>query len=179
MIRAAVLAAPPVSGLVKEVRFDASGDCTWVRFTDNETGAQWCGVFGNGDSRGAKTVAINTDGQAFVIAGGQGYLINTASRQLLHKTNHDYLQAAIAVPGKEVYIAGDFTKLYAYSSTGLVWHSPRVSVDGLSFTGATESQVDGLVESLDGKVPFTLRLAGWEYQSEFVVPQRKKNKNDG
>ncbi len=170
-VQATILKAPPVSGSGDEVRFDATGDCTWVQFTDEETQQHWYGVFGDGDPRGAKTVTTNTNGQAFVIAGGQGYLIDIPTRKLLHKTAiDDYLESVIAVPGKDLFLAGDI-KLYAYSSTGLLWQSPRVAVDGITFTGATASQVKGLVEALDGKVLFTLRLSDWDYQSEFVLPE--------
>ncbi len=170
-VHATILLAPPVSGSADEVRFDATGDCTWVQFTDEETQQHWYGVFGDGDPRGAKTVTTNTNGQAFVIAGGQGYLIDTATRQLLHKTEVDYLVSAIAVPGKDLFLAAD-VGLFAYSSAGLVWQGSRISVDGITFTGATASQVEGLVDSVtNGQLSFTLQLEGWQYHSEFILPE--------
>ena len=166
MPRVEVLTTPPISGTVDEVRFDAVGDCSWVRFAD-AVGAQWCGVFGPGCVRG-RAAAVNPDGQAFVIASGQGYLVDVNTRKLLHKTACEWLIAAIAVPGRDVFVACTYTNLVAYSPLGCVWGSDRVSVDRIELAEVSGSKVRGRVWDLSNRVDFDLDIEGWTYRSEFV-----------
>jgi len=166
MIKAEILSSPPISGSIDEVRFGPLGNCTWVRFTDSNR-EEWCGVFGPGHAARTATVA-NTAGQSFVVASGQGYLIDVNSRELLHQTQHVWLISAIAVPERDVFLACDYTNLLAYSPAGLLWESRRVSVDGITLSSATPSQVRGQVWNLESWVDFILDVDSWQYRSEFV-----------
>jgi hypothetical protein len=166
VITAEALTSPPISGSVDEVHFSAVGDCAWVRFTD-AVEAQWCGVFGPGCVRGRAAVA-NTDGQAFVIASGQGYLVDVNARVLLHKTDCEWLISAIAIPGRDAFVACTYTNLVAYSALGCEWNSERVSIDGIELAAASESRVKGRVWDLEKWVDFDLDIESWSYRSEFV-----------
>jgi hypothetical protein len=166
VIKAEVLTKPPISGSVDEVHFSAVGDCTWVRFTD-AVDTQWCGVFGPGCA-GRRAAVVNPTGSAFVVSWGQGYLIDVNTRELLHKTDCEWLISAIAVPGRDVIVACTFTELVAYSPLGRVWNSARVSIDGIELAEASRATVKGRVWNLERWVDFNLDIESWTYRSEFV-----------
>jgi hypothetical protein len=101
MIKPEILFSPTISGSIDEVHFSAVGNCTWVRFSDDADCDDWCGVFGPGHSGRSAAVADAAD-RCFVIAGGQGYLIDVYSRELLHKSQHAWLTSVIAVPERDL-----------------------------------------------------------------------------
>ncbi len=166
MSAAAILASPPISGSIDEVHFESIGNCIWVRFSTNNAG-EWCGVFGHGPGPTADTAVINRNGECFVIAHGQGYLIDINTRRLLHKTENRVLSTVVSIPEKNVFLAFDWTNLFAYSATGLVWKSKRISVDGIKITKINLSKVFGQVYDLQGWVDFELDTDTWNYRSEF------------
>ena len=123
----------PQSGSVTERRFDATGNCTWVRFAAADAD-EWTGVFGNGDIvRHSKAVLFGDNRTAFVIAAGQGYIVDAVTGEMLHKTPEDCFCDAISVPGRDFIIACDFTDLYAVSQSGVIWRSERIALDGIKF----------------------------------------------
>jgi len=166
MVEAKLLSQIPLSGSIDELRFNATGNCTWVEFTDNSYNS-WCGIFGHGVETGHSSVAINSVDQSFVISQGQGYLIDINSRKLLHLTKNDWLISVISVPNCDVFVACTDTKIYAYSSKGLLWVSERVSFDGIKLNSSDDHKVKGKVWNLEKWVGFSLKLDGWVYQSEF------------
>jgi hypothetical protein len=166
MVACEVLSSPPISGTVDEVHFSAFGDCTWVRFT-GEDDWSWCGVFGPGCLPAKRTAVANADGRCFVIASGQGYLVDARSREVLHKTQNDWLVSAIAIPGRDVFVACTYWELLAYRPVGRVWRSRRISIDGIKLLKASNSQLAGQVWNLETWVDFVLDLDGWTYRSEF------------
>lgn len=162
----------PQSGSVAERWFDASGDCTWVRFADDEMD-EWVGVFGNGgfvpNSRAAAIFGDNRT--AMVIAGGQGYIVDAVSGDMLHKTAEDRFCDAISVPGRDFVIACDFTDLYAVSKNGVIWRSPRIALDGIKFGSSTEQSLTGECwcgatdsNGADEWGRFTLHFDGWRIE---------------
>jgi len=167
MIEAQILNQPPLSGTVDEVRFDAVGHCTWIRFLDNSY-IEWCGIFGHGIGTINNDVSVNDAGQAFVIAKGQGFIVDVNSRNLLHKTEDDGLITVISIPECDIFVTCTYTYLYAYSPKGLLWESDKISVDGIKFIIADNRILKGQVWNLDDWVDFSLKIDGWEYQSEFA-----------
>ena len=63
MVEAQILSQPPISGTVDEVRFDAAGSCTWIKFTDENYG-EWCGIFGHGFGTSSNDAVVNDIGQS-------------------------------------------------------------------------------------------------------------------
>ena len=92
------------------VHFEWAGSCTWIQFTDSNY-EEWCGIFGQGTVATANSALVNTKGICFVIAHGQGYLININSRQLLHKIENDWLISVVSIPEKDVFVVCDWTNL--------------------------------------------------------------------
>jgi hypothetical protein len=138
-----VLDKPPISGSMPEVQFDAVCHCIWVKFDDGLN--EWAGVFGQGDiSRDANTATVfNNDKNAFIIAGGQGYVVNLAAKSLAYRTPDDCLQDAIAIPNRDLILTCDYTELKLYDSNKKLWGSDRIACDGIKFTEATTDKVSG------------------------------------
>ena len=171
MASAEVLRFRPISGTFPEIPFDAHGNTTWVKFTDDRFD-EWCGIFGAGINS-SSVVACSTDGPiAFVVSAGQGYFIDINSRHLLHKTKSDQIAAAAFIPGSKDVVACDWTNIYILGASGTVWDSGRVSFDGIGFTEVTETQVRGRVNDLsDEGVDFRLYLKPISYDCSWRFPQ--------
>lgn len=156
----------PLSGTVRERRFDAVGHCTWVRFVPDDL-TEWAGVFGNGGIVShRKAVLFGDERTAMVIAGGQGYIVDAQTGELHLKTDCDCLCDVVAVPGREFVIACDFTDLYAVSKNGVVWRSPQISRDGIEFDSATETSLSGRAWQGDDWHRFTIAFDGWRLQGD-------------
>jgi len=71
----------PVSGEYEEIHFgDTDSDCRWVKFTSSDY-SEWVASFEAGDSSFYPTNIINISKDfVFVIASGNGYLIQTTKR---------------------------------------------------------------------------------------------------
>ncbi len=167
MTEAHLLSSPPVSGSIDEVRFDAVGNCLWVKFADDEY-QEWCGVFGPGFDTFSKAVVTDQSGHCFIISSGQGYIVDVHTRGLLHKTENDALVFVIVIPGRELFIACSSIRLIAYSPAGVIWQSRRVSVDGIKFLEVNESTLTGQVWNMEDWVDFVLDIDGWKYHSEYM-----------
>lgn len=102
-MEAEIFRTPPTSGEFTELRFNAVGDCAWVRFDAAES---WVGVFGHGAFGSSAAVATSeADETAFVVAGGQGYLLDRSACEVVHLSEFDYLKSVIAVPESSLYVA--------------------------------------------------------------------------
>ena len=156
-----ILSGPPVSGTIREHWFNARGSCTWARF-NGPGGEEWAGVFGEGGStRYRAAVLFNEQRDAFVVAGGQGYVVDLSARRLRYMTPCDYHVGVIAVPRRDLVIAAGFTDLYAYSSAGPEWRSDRVALDGIHFEAATPDALTGHVWQGEAWHEFRLDLRSW------------------
>ena len=140
---ARLLESIPISGSVDEVRFDALGDCTWVEFGDLDS--RWVGVFGRGHTTLSSLTRFDVNGAIFVIAGGQGYVIDLAARTCSLKTSCSILQSAIPVSGADMVIACDFTDIFAYGLKSECWSSDRIAHDGIRLDRANQNELFGEV----------------------------------
>ena len=161
-LKTSILSKPPISGSIKECWFDAQGDCTWIQFErESET---WAGIFGHGTLKNHHAVCKFADDKyVFVIAGGQGYVLDSLSKKLCHKTSVDYFTNAITAPGKDLVIACDFCRLYAFDTQELIWQSEQVALDGIQLDFSTENELSGKVWQFDGWYAFTLEYKNWKF----------------
>lgn len=108
-----------------------------VRFADGE-GRQWVGNFQPGLG-GVDTVLDHPDGRrVFVIAGGQGYIVDPEDRSSRNYFGGN-IESAISLPGLGV-IFGNGLWFEAIGPDGPLWKSDRISWDGmqnLEITGQT------------------------------------------
>ena len=107
--------------------------------------------------------AFADDRSAFVIAGGQGYIVDLSQKVLLHYTKNYCLQAVLAPPDRDFVIAADYSSLLAYDRQGMRWRSEDVALDEIHLDSATASSVTGKVWQLDGWYAFELLLDGWHF----------------
>lgn len=177
-----LLAQPPISGTTTERSFDASsGANTWVRFEDNAGGA-WVGVFGSAKlaNFNAALPFADDDGRtALVIAGGQGYVVDTVSGALIRRTPWDYAYEAVAVPGRDFVLVADTTLIWASNrvSDRPVWRraraaydyddgesADRLALDGIRFDRVTHDELVGKVWEPDGWYAFHVGLPDLEFK---------------
>jgi len=161
-----ILANIPESGSIDEVRFDASGDCTWVKFLDSDY-TDWVGVFGHGWG-GGQDAQQNTNGVAFVLSNGQGYVIDVNSRTLLSKTECDYLKKVIFCGDTDIFLAATDTDLRVYNDKGLVFSTERIASDGINLNSCDNGVVAGEVWGFDKWYSFTLDTAVQKYECSWL-----------
>ena len=161
-MRARILDTPPISGSIPEHWYDAWADCVWVHFDAGE-GREWAGVFGASGVTASKVVTLfGGDRSAFVIARGQGYIMDTRSRELRHRTERECLVDAMALPGRDLVAACDSWNVFVYSSAGLVWRSDRIAVDGIRLEAAGPEELAGSCDVGDWR-SFRLELRSWRF----------------
>ncbi|MFH1301032.1 MAG: hypothetical protein ABIK07_08220 [Planctomycetota bacterium] len=160
----------PLSGDFEEVCFDCHCNDTWVRFLDSENQA-WYGIFGRGLSRTSQVLLMRGGPLCFVLSGGQGYWIDINRRNLISKTEDDYLENVTDVPGRELVVCSNFTNILFSTPDGLIWDSGRVSMDGISFEEITNNQIKGRINDLSEEgAPYVLQIdqpdfsCKWKYQ---------------
>jgi hypothetical protein len=141
-MEARILRAPPESGSIVEIAFDAIGTCAWV-LVEPDAGLPWAGVFGHGAFTAEGVWVSKSTKNLFVIAGGDAYMIDCDRRQLLWRERGGMLVSAVAVDGAVPFVASDYCHLYGYGSAGRVWRSRRLALDGIRGLGAKGSQVVG------------------------------------
>lgn len=152
---AEVLNRPTVSGEYEERRFDADGSCAWVLFHPPEED-EWVGVFGRGEF-GRDAVDVHWKRKrAFVIAKGQGYLIDTEKRESIYRTEEDTLQDVAYVESRGFFVAADNLQLHVFGPTGYLWSTTRVSWDGIRNLCADGVVVSGEAWNLSDWRKFTL-----------------------
>ena len=171
-----ILSKPPISGTVVERHFNVSAASNlWVKFMDPE-GDEWVGVFGNGITRFEAVVPFGDDpeGAVLVIAGGQGYIIDLSSRTLVRQTRWDDADHAISVPQHAYVVVARTIRVVAVGRaderdvirTEMGWYdyqgesgpTRRIALDGVIFTAASTTQIEGRLWDGDGWYAFTLTL---------------------
>src|SRR3954466_3751447 len=104
----------PISGQFLEVHFgNVTPYSAWVLFTDKSY-KQWTGSFARG-WEGFATLIINVEEheRAFIVAGGNGYLINLTKKQLVNNMELSDIKTAIAdVKRKRIIFSNSFNIQY-------------------------------------------------------------------
>jgi hypothetical protein len=179
-----LLIVVPVSGSVRERHYDVSGTRNaWVRF-DSGTGDEWVGVFGAAEpSQFYAVVPFADDAGAtvLVIAGGQGYVVDVQSGDLLRRTQWWDSQTVIALPERDFMLVADDTTAWATDRTvdRPVWRrehanydsrprssAQRLALDGIVFQTATSDRVIGRVWEPEGWYSCSIDLSTLEFIRE-------------
>lgn len=90
----------------------------------------WVGNFQRGMTGFSDVIEHPSGTHAIVVAKGQGYVVDLANRQMIECFG-GIIDSMFRVPAENVIIFGDGTNFLAYSSTGILWRSRRVSWDGV------------------------------------------------
>lgn len=165
-MKAELLNQIPLSGSVEEKHFDAISNCTWVMFEDRDY-CNWAGVFGYGWGGGTE-VCLNESGLAFVLSNGQGFLIDVQSRNLLHKTECDYLKSVVALTNGDTFVASDDLHLYLYENGNLTHTTERIALDGIEFKCAGFGEVVGKLWGLNEWHEFEFSVRKRELKSSWI-----------
>ena len=169
-MKATVLSTIPLSGSVDEVRFEAPGDGTWVEFDDKE-GDRWVGVFRHGMPTGKSSLALILEDQktVFVLACGQGYMIDPQKRTCISKTNSASIVSVLSIPKFSLVIACDFQTILLYDRERLLWRSEDIASDGIVFSGIDHEKAWGKVWRQDRWFAFEFFYLERRYfQGEFL-----------
>ena len=100
----------PTSGQYPEKHFgEISPNCLWVKFTDKEY-QDWVGSFQQGwDGHGTFIINLDKQEKAFIVAGGQSFLIDISTRLLLNKQEISDTKSAIINDDQTIiYFSGDY-----------------------------------------------------------------------
>ena len=92
----------PISGQFQEKHFgQVTPYAAWALFTNNDY-SQWAGSFARG-WEGFATLIINLEkeAKAFVVAGGDAYLIDVTTQQMLNKEELSGIKTAISDAERE------------------------------------------------------------------------------
>lgn len=141
--------------------FSATGQGTHsqglvVEFTP-QGGARWAGNFQRGLSR---FDAVEAQGAlVLVVAGGQGYVIDVASRRCTW-TFGAMINAVLRASSGQLVFA-DGLGLFSFVGGRALWRTRRISLDGFEQLALTGDRVTGLAlrSAGDEWVPFTVELA--------------------
>lgn len=145
----------PKSESFEELRFNAEGDCTWVKFQDSEY-IDWIGVFGKGWNDGGEDVIPINYGIAFILSNGQGYIVDVNNRKLLGKTECDSAGSTV--------IATTDIEIHIYDSNHLLFSTKRIASDGIKLKSCRNATVTGEVWGFDKWYPFTLDIKNQQYR---------------
>ena len=115
-------------------------------------------MFGRGGNTHS-AVAWHVSGEAFVVAGGHGYLIDTRDRALLHKADWEFFVDVLAGPDPGAFVVADDLYLYGYDCSGRRWRTHRISWDGIRNLSIEGHRVKGEAWGLDKWYGFTLDLS--------------------
>lgn len=110
----------PISGQFPEKHFGRiTPYSSWVKFTDKDY-QEWVGSFTQG-WEGHATLIINfeVEAKAFVVTGGEGYLIDISKRQQLNTDEFSEIKSAIADPERQRVIFSSGYDLQTVDFDGL------------------------------------------------------------
>jgi hypothetical protein len=115
-----ILNSAPLSGQYPEFSFGQRFNSSlWTEFKSQSVDI-WYGCFAKMWDKGFSTTLIDNNGHtAFIVAGGQGFLIDVVNKKLILTTD-DYpaIESAIKTNNPEYYIAGMFYSAYVIDTKG-------------------------------------------------------------
>jgi hypothetical protein len=120
-------------------------DGLWLKFRA-ANGKAWLGIFAFGYASPpafSRVLSLPNPDQACVIANGKGFLVTPDNPEEWAEIPILPLIEVRSLPEHEIVVFGDFTRLAAYASSGLVWRSPRVCWDELRIVTITQDTIEG------------------------------------
>ena len=171
-MEAELLERPPISGEFEEHNFSSSGNTLWVKFFDSEY-LEWVGVFSQSGWSSFNTVLRVPNEKLFlVVAGGQGYFVDPDKRSIVSKTEWEGISNIIYNEVTNSFVATDGLCLGVLKGESLLWHSERISADGISFTSQNGEIVNGVLNDLTTEgCEFTFNINTREIKAEWVFSE--------
>jgi hypothetical protein len=133
-----------------------------------DQGEPWLGVFACGfDSPFVVDAVFSTPDpeKVCVIAGGYSYIFSAANPRMWDRLPVVPVVHAHSVPESDMLVFGDFTRLAAYGSTGLLWVTERLTWDGIKVNQIADGVVRGFGwDATTGRdLEFTVSLSTGEH----------------
>ncbi len=145
-----ILNSAPTSGQHPEYTFgDTFKFPLWAEF-NTKSGEIWYACFPKLQETGFNAAFIDNNGEtAFIVAGGQGFLIDVINKRLLLTTpEYPVIQSAIKTIDPEYYIAGLFESVYVIDTKGKLKTIVRGGLTaGIYFTGQTDNKAVGQLDT--------------------------------
>lgn len=151
------------SGEYEEIYINVSIENVSVKFLDKFY-SEYCAVFGGGS--GSYCDISTGNNNVFVISYGQGYIFDVNSRNVICKSQTDFLNMVIFEEKNQFFITHDNTHLYVYNDAHLLWESKRISLDGINILRFNHELITGTVFVYGDNVTFELDLHNFELTSE-------------
>ena len=149
----------PVSGENPEFHFGEHFRYRlWVEFVNNDL-EKWIGCFPKEYPNGFDKVLIDKNNQtAFVIASGQGYLIDIQNHKLKFKTEeHPLIESAIITKNPNYFIVGTSQSVYVFDTENLVNETiPKFMVDGIYFKSQIEKRAIGNLATAENQYDYNM-----------------------
>jgi len=127
-------------------QFSATGKGThsegFVVEIQPEPGDKWVGNFQPGLTRFSGIFAHPDDTHIIVVSGGQGYIVDPKSRELV-ETFGGQLQDATQLSEPDRLLFHNGLWFIAFAKKGLLWRSRRISWDGLRDISIEEDRLTG------------------------------------
>ncbi len=143
---AEILSSPPPSGDFEEKSFgEHFSYSVWVKFTDNNL-QDWTGCFSKLYDSGLNKVLVDdTNTTAFVVAGGQGYLIDILNRTAtVILDSPPPIESAIKTANPDYFVAGACYSFYILDKNGLKEEvRPDYAIDGIYLKGQRDKKAIG------------------------------------
>jgi hypothetical protein len=159
-----ILDEAPIAGQYPEVHFGQGFIyARWIEFEDGNY-EKWVGCFSCPCEDGFDQIIFDDQNQfAFVIAGGQGYLLDVASRELLYQTNeYPLIESVLYTRNPAYFLAGASYCIYVFNHQGLLKEiRPDNFIDGIQLQRQESNKVIGVIDAYmydDCKVRFELDL---------------------
>lgn len=145
-----ILDETPIAGQYPEVHFGQEFICArWIEFEDVNY-EKWVGCFSCPCDDGLDQIIIDDQNQfAFVIAGGQGYLLDVASRELLYQTaEYPLIESVLYTRNPAYFLAGASYCIYVFNQQGLSKEiRPDNFIDGIQLQRQEGNKVIGLIDA--------------------------------
>jgi hypothetical protein len=131
-------------------------------------GNPWLGVFACGfDSPFVVDAVFSTPDpeKLCIVAGGYSYIFEAGNPRMWDRLPVVPVVHAHSVPESDMLVFGDFTRLAAYGSAGLLWVSERLTWDGIKISGIADGVVRGFGwDATTGRdLEFAVNLATGEH----------------
>jgi hypothetical protein len=140
-------------------------DGLWLKF-QSASGPTWIGVFKFGYQSPpaiSRVVSSSDPNRVCVVSKGAAYIVKVDNPEIWEEIPLMPVLDVQLVPGDNLLILSDFTRLAACGSSGLIWRSPRVCWDGLKILEVSRDTVEGIGYDPTNSIT---------YESRFVVDLR-------
>ena len=124
----------------------------------------WIGNFQRGLTRLDEVLQHPNGDAVIVIAGGDCYIVDIASKLLIETFGGQFV-AAIKIPDKSMVVLESSTDFEAVDQKGKAWRSERISWDGIRNVALQQNVLTGEAWSYeDIWIPFSLNLTTGKHE---------------